>query len=90
MGFADNTGGAGTQRGGVIPSGGLRIEAGCWTKADATDLLIPTQFTEVVSLVVNDGTVRVIDVPDITSSKIFASMSGTPVGTVVNYVAYGF
>ena len=86
--FGDNT--TCFQRGSVIPAGGIRIEAGCFTRADVTDLRIPTQFTEVISLVVNDGTVRVIDIPDITSGVIYASTSGTPSGTVVNYIACGF
>ena len=90
MGFSDNTGGAGLQRGGSIPTGGMRVEAGCWTKADATDLKIPTLFTEVISLVINDGTVRVVDVPDITPGFIFASTSGTPSGKLINYVSFGY
>ena len=90
-GFGDNTGGEGVQRAGSIPSGGLLIEAGCWTKADATNLVIPTQFNQVVSLIVNDGTVRVINVPVITSAgSICASTSGTPNGEIINYVAFGY
>ena len=90
-GFGDNTGGLGLQRAGSVPNGGLKIEAGCWTKADATNLVIPSQFNQVISLIINDGTVRVIDVPVISSNgSICASTSGTPSGTVVNYVAYGY
>jgi len=88
-GFGDNT--TCFQRGGVIPTGGIRIETGCFTAADVTDLKIPTQFTEVYALVAaGDGSLAVIDIPDITPGFIFASTSDTPVSKIVNYVATGF
>ena len=91
MGFGDITGGAGLQRAGAIPNGGLLIEAGCWTKADATNLVIPSHFNQVVSLIVSDATVSVKNAPVISSTgSICAAVSGTPVGQVINYVAFGY
>ena len=90
-GFGDNTGGAGLQRAGSLPNGGLLMEAGCWTKADATNLVIPSQFNQVVSLIVSDATVSVINAPVISANgSICASTSGTPIGEVINYVAFGY
>jgi len=90
-GFGDNTGGLGLQRAGSIPNGGLRIEAGCWTKSDVSNFVVPTQFNQVVSVIINDGTVRILDVPAVTSAgSICATPSGTCIGEIINYVAFGY
>jgi hypothetical protein len=88
--FGDNT--AGTfVRGGVIPAGGLRVETGCYTHCDGTDLVLPSNFLEVISVVVNgDGTLQVIAIPDMSGTNIKASTSGTCSGKVINYVAVGW
>ena len=87
--FCDTT--AGTyMRSGVIP-GGMRMESGCYTFSDATDLKLPSHFLDVVSVVINvDGTCQVIAAAEMSGSFIKASTSGTCESKVVNYIALGW
>ena len=83
-GFGDNS--TCFMRTGTVPTGGLRIEAGCWTQtADAT-AHIPTQLSTIFAFVCGSATPN--EAPDVSGSFIKCGLAGTP--SVMNYIAIGW
>ena len=85
-GFGDNS--TTFMRTGGIPTGGLRIEAGCYTSgtADAT-AYIPTQLSEVVAFVC--GSASPNESADISGGFLRCSL-GTNSAGEMNYIAVGW
>ena len=85
-GFGDNS--TTFMRTGGIPTGGLRIEAGCYTTFTDATAYIPTQLSEVISFVCGSAVPN--EPPDISGGFLRCSVSDDQTGKIMNYVAVGW
>ena len=75
------------QRAAIMPQGGLKIEAGCWTKIASTSICVPTDLQYCAAIMCGSCTPNTP--PEITAGYIGALSDGSA-GDVLNYVAFGW
>lgn len=75
-------------RAATIPTGGLKIEAGCWTQGAAASAHIPTQLTTCIALVC--GSEGATAVPCISNGFISCALAASSATKVQNYIAVGW
>ena len=68
--------------------GGLRMEAGCWTKIASTSFCMPTDLQTVISVVC--ASVQPKTTPPCVSAGYLAAPTDSSFGDVCNYIAIGF